>query len=342
MNITKIAYTIVPSPDHNLPGHPESPDRFQYLHKLSQAPFSEQLILIDPQIAPQSAVTAIHPPAYLKALEQAAARGPGFVDHGDTYVTPASYQAALEAAGGAIAIVSAVAEGRARSGFALVRPPGHHASATRASGFCLMNNIAIATRFAQSLGFHRVMIIDFDVHHGNGTQDLFEQDPSVLYLSTHQSGIYPGTGGVNEAGRGEGTGSVVNIPLPPRAGDQAFAAITERVITPIAERFAPDVLLISAGFDAHWNDPLASLQLTTSGYSELGKALVELAEALCQGRIIYLLEGGYDPQDLYDNIMTIMHTLAGVPPPDDRLGPAPFPETSINDLLANILAIHDL
>ena len=275
-------------------------------------------------------------------MEQAAARGPGFVDYGDTYVTPASYQAALEAAGGAIAIVTAVAEGRASSGFALVRPPGHHASATRASGFCLMNNIAIATRYAQSLGFHRVMIVDFDVHHGNGTQDLFEQDPSVLYLSTHQSGIYPGTGGLNEVGRGEGTGSVVNIPLPPRAGDQAFASITELVIAPVAERFSPDILLISAGFDAHWNDPLAGLQLTNSGYSELGKSLVELAETLCQGRIIYLLEGGYDPQDLYDNIMAIMHTLAGVSPPDDRLGPAPFPESSINDLLANIRGIHGL
>jgi len=170
MSSNRIAYTVVDSQEHDLPGHPENPRRFQHFHRLTESPFSEQLLRVEPHEAPVSVVTSIHPPSYLTELEQAASRGPGFIDHGDTYVTPASYQAALEAAGGALNVVNAVIDGQARSGFALVRPPGHHTSATRPSGFCLLNNIAIAARYAQSRGYPRVMIVDFDVHHGNGTQ----------------------------------------------------------------------------------------------------------------------------------------------------------------------------
>jgi acetoin utilization deacetylase AcuC-like enzyme len=289
---------------------------------------------------PLSTITTVHPPSYLSSLEQAASRGPGFLDHGDTYVTPASYQAALEAVGGAISVVDAVIEDQAGSGFALVRPPGHHTSATRPSGFCLLNNIAIAARYAQSLGYPRVMIFDFDVHHGNGTQDLFEQDPSILYISTHQYGIYPGTGSIHETGSGEGSGSVVNIPLPARAGDQAFETITNQLIEPIAKRFQPDILLISAGFDAHWNDPLASLQLSTTGYNHLGTSMLLLAEELCKGKIVYFLEGGYDPDDLWDNVLAILYSLAKEPLPVDRLGSAPFPEVSIDHVMETLQTLH--
>jgi len=342
MKTSKVAYTLVPSPGHDLSGHPENTRRFQHFGKLEEVPIAGQLLQIEPSIIPQSAITDIHPPAYLDALKQASTRGPGFLDYGDTYVTSGSYHAALEAAGSAMEIVRAVVEGNARNGFAIIRPPGHHASSTNASGFCLLNNIAIASRYAQSIGLNRVMIVDFDVHHGNGTQNIFEKDPSVLLLSTHQSGIYPGTGMINEIGIGEGEGTIINIPLPPRIGDQAFSAISEQVITPIAKRFSPDIFLISAGFDAHWNDPLASLQLSTSGYYKLGQALVNLAETMCEGRIIFLLEGGYDPEDLYDNVLAIMYALASATLPNDRLGPAPFPETNIENLLKNVLSIHGL
>jgi acetoin utilization deacetylase AcuC-like enzyme len=246
------------------------------------------------------------------------------------------------AVGGTLAVLEAILSGNAGSGFALVRPPGHHASATRASGFCLFNNIAIAAHRAQSLDIPRVMIVDFDVHHGNGTQDIFEHDSNVLYLSTHQAGIYPGTGFVSEIGFGEGSGTIVNVPLPPRAGDHAFEAITQSVILPIAKRFSPDILMVSAGFDAHWNDPLASLQLSTTGYAQLGRALLEIAKTHCEGRILYVLEGGYDPHDLWENVAAILFSLADSPTPEDRLGPAPFPETSIDDLMDNVRSIHKL
>jgi acetoin utilization deacetylase AcuC-like enzyme len=289
-----------------------------------------------------SDINAVHPPSYVSALEEAASHGPGFLDHGDTYITTASYEAALEAVGGAIDVVQAVIDGQANSGFALVRPPGHHTSATRPSGFCLLNNIAIAARYVQSLGYPRVMIFDFDVHHGNGTQDLFEMDPGILYISTHQYGIYPGTGSIHEIGSGEGSGSVVNIPLPARAGDQAFDTITIQVLEPIARRFQPDILLISAGFDAHWNDPLASLQLSTTGYNQLGISLLHLAEELCEGKIVYFLEGGYDPDDLWDNVLAILYSLVGDPLPVDRLGSAPFPEVGIDQIIETLQSLHDI
>ncbi|NIS79385.1 MAG: histone deacetylase [Anaerolineales bacterium] len=337
-----IAYTLVPSPEHTLQGHPENANRFQHLHKLSETPFAERLILIEPKAATEEAVVAVHPKNYLLALEQAAAKGPGFLDYGDTYITPASYQAALNAAGGGIEVVNAVLRGDARAAFALIRPPGHHATFTRAMGFCLFNNIAIAARSAQSFGIERIMIVDFDVHHGNGTQDIFDQDATILYLSTHQAGIYPGTGYVHETGSDAGSGTVVNIPLPPRAGDHAFEAICEQIIQPIAARFAPDLLLISAGFDAHWSDPLAGLQLSTHGYFTLGRALKEIADAHCGGRMISMLEGGYDPQALNDNVLAIFHAMVGYSMIEDRLGSAPFPEPNIDSVLNHVRSAHGL
>lgn len=341
-DLTTIATSIVASELHVIQGHPENPQRFKYFDTLSDAPFSSQLHFLEPQPASMDRIIAIHPQNYLSAIEQASAKGPGFVDYGDTYVTPASYQAAQMAAGAAIEVVQAVAKGDASRGFALIRPPGHHATFTRAMGFCLLNNIAIAARFVQSIGLERVMIVDFDVHHGNGTQDIFERDPTILYLSTHQAGIYPGTGYLNETGIEEGTGTIVNIPLPPRAGDQAFRAIAEQVISPVAARFKPDILLVSAGFDAHWNDPLASLQLSTQGYFSLSKALNEIADSVCSGRVVYLLEGGYDPHALVENVIAVFHAMAGSHSIEDHLGPAPFAEPCIDELLTQARSLHNL
>jgi acetoin utilization deacetylase AcuC-like enzyme len=339
---TTSLYTLVPSPEHILEGHPENPRRFQFFSELLQPPLSDSLTYIEPVVAELDAVTSVHPEAYVHALEQAARQGPGFVDYGDTYVTPASFDAALLAAGSALEIVSRVAVGDAQCGFAFVRPPGHHATFTRAMGFCLFNNIAIAARQAQSLGLERVAIIDFDVHHGNGTQDIFERDPHVTFVSTHQSGIYPGTGFIEETGLEEGEGTVVNIPLPPRAGDQAFKAVFTELIEPVCARFSPDIILVSAGFDAHWNDPLANLQLSTSGYYQLGEILKSFADRYSKGRIIYFLEGGYDPEALRDNIQAILLSTHKLSLDIDRLGAAPYPEPTIVALIERIRSQHGL
>jgi len=335
-------YTLVPSPDHVLEGHPESPRRFQFFDQIFTPPLSDSLQYIEPVSAALDAVTCVHPENYVRALEQAAKQGPGFVDYGDTYVTPASYQAALLAAGGSLEIVSRVARGEAGCGFALIRPPGHHATCTKAMGFCLLNNIAIAARHAQSQGMERILIVDFDVHHGNGTQDIFERDAQVFYLSTHQSGIYPGTGFVEETGVDDGENTNVNVPLPPRAGDEAFARIFTEILEPLCERVAPDLILVSAGFDAHWNDPLAGLQLTTRGYHRLGVLLKNYADTYSMGRLIYCLEGGYDPEALRDNVRAILLATQGLALEEDRLGPAPYPEPTINSLIDRIRSLHGL
>ena len=258
----KIAIAIVSSEQHVLQGHPERPARFQHFDALLGSPLGSSLQVLEPTPASLDVLNEVHPGSYLREIQAASRRGPGFVDYGDTYVTGASYEAALSAAGGALTVTDSVIQSDFDAGFALIRPPGHHASETKAGGFCLLNNIAIAARQAQSMGLGKVMIIDFDVHHGNGTEAIFFEDAQVLYLSTHQWGIYPGTGSLNAIGSGHGEGTIVNVPLPAGAGDQAFERIGEQIIVPIAERFRPDLLLVSAGFDAHWRDPLASLQLT--------------------------------------------------------------------------------
>jgi acetoin utilization deacetylase AcuC-like enzyme len=337
-----VSYVLVPSPAHELSTHPESASRFRDFTSVFQPPLARSLTLIEAEPAPVEAITAVHPSRYLKALREAVSRAPAYIDHAPTYVTPGSYQAAVLAAGGTLAVVEAVLSGVAQRGFALVRPPGHHATPTRAMGFCLLNNVAIAARRAQSQGLQRVMIVDFDVHHGNGTQEIFEADPHVLYLSTHQVGIYPGTGELRDTGLGPGKGTVVNLPLPANAGDDAFSVLEDQVISPLVERFAPDLLLVSAGFDAHWRDPMAGLQLSIRGFHRLAARLVSLAKEHCEGRIVCVLEGGYDPEVLASGVRAVVCALAEVPPPPDHLGPAPFPEPDITRVVEGALSVHGL
>lgn len=332
--LMKTAYSLVRSPGHSLPDHPENESRFAHFNLIETLPFYEELVLVEPQSADRQVLELVHPPSYLDALADAASRGPGYIDPAPTYLTPDSYQAALLAAGACLQLLSGIlapnTPGRA---FALVRPPGHHALADRAMGFCLLNNIAICARFAQQLGFARVMIVDLDVHHGNGTQAIFEEDAEICYLSTHQRGSYPGTGLLTENGVGAGADTVINLPLPAHTGDRGFQRLMEAIIRPAINRFSPQLLLVSAGFDAHWRDPLASLQLSSSGYHSLLQQITAAADEHCAGRLLVVLEGGYDPLALSHSAAAVFAALHGEPAPPDPLGAAPNPEPDLSSLI---------
>ncbi len=217
----------------------------------------------------------------------------GYID-ADTYVGPESVAVAELAAGGTVAMVDALLDGRSKRGVALVRPPGHHARPDHAMGFCLLNNVAIAAAHARARGLERVAIVDWDVHHGNGTQDIFFDDPNVLYVSTHQFPFYPGTGAVLETGEGDGTGFTVNVPLTAGGGDAVYRAAFERVILPVLEEYRPQLVLVSAGFDASARDPLAEMTLSADAFGWMARALRGVADASAEGRIAMVLEGGYD------------------------------------------------
>lgn len=342
MSESKIAISIVRSEGHVLAGHPESPQRFSHFGRLFEGPLSSHLLKIPDTAASPVSVLRVHTPDYLNSLEKICRSGGGFLDYGDTYASPVSYQAALNASGGTLGVLDWVVKGKAQTGFALVRPPGHHATQAKAMGFCLLNNVAIAAREAQLKGLKRVMIVDFDVHHGNGTQAVFDRDSSVLYISTHQEGIYPGSGWWTDAGSGPGEGYTVNIPLPARAGDANFEEIFEEIVFPMAARFAPDILLVSAGFDAHWKDPLANLSLSTSGYYSIGSWLMEIANHHSHGRLLFVLEGGYDPKTLADNVEATLCAIAGVPNPGQGNPSRSGPEPALSDLISSLRSLHHL
>jgi acetoin utilization deacetylase AcuC-like enzyme len=337
-----ISYCLVRSPDHTLAGHPENEARLQHFQRRIFDLYPDQTESIAPQPISLSHLAAVHPPHYLDRLQSWCQHGPAYVDPAPTYVTPASYQAALLAAGGTLQVLEAVLSGPADHGFALIRPPGHHATQDQAMGFCLLNNIALTARRAQALGRQRVMIVDFDVHHGNGTQDIFEQDPDIFYLSTHQFGIYPGSGDWRERGNGEGLGKTMNIPLPSGVGDAGFSSIFERLISPAARAFEPALLLVSAGFDAHWRDPLAGLTLTEAGYYRMAAGLKDLARELCDGHIVFVLEGGYDPSALAGSVEAVFRALLGEPAPGAEASGHGRPEPPIADLLDRLRRLHNL
>jgi acetoin utilization deacetylase AcuC-like enzyme len=244
----------------------------------------------------------------------------------DTYTTTASWQLALNAVGGALAVAESVWNREAQRGFALCRPPGHHATSNRAMGFCLLNNVALAAEnLQQKFGAEKLAIIDLDLHHGNGTQDIFWNRGDVLYVSTHQSPLYPGTGSLSETGSGSGKGATVNLPMPPMTGDSGFQAVMFECILPLLDRFMPQMLLVSYGFDTHWRDPLGNLLLTAAGYASLITSLVNWADLNCEGRIMLVLEGGYDLEAAAACGQGITAALLGKEW-DDLLGPAPYME----------------
>lgn len=331
-----VACAWVPSPEHVDPTHPEHPRRLEGLRPLVDHPGDLPLAWLAVDPAPRERITLVHPPTYLDALEAACARGPAVIDYAPTFVTPASYQAALNAVGGALACLDALLAGQARRAFAFIRPPGHHAEPTRAMGFCLLNNAAVVAANAIAQGL-RVLIVDLDAHHGNGTQAYAWEEPACAYFSLHQGGIYPGSGWPEEAPHARGR--IVNLPLPAHTGDVAYLHAWDTLLAPLAERFAPDLLVVSLGFDAHWQDPLTTLGLSAQGYGRLLERLTAFADAHTGGRILCLLEGGYHPPAVTASARACLHALAGLPLPPDPLGPSPYPEP---DLTPTVNALRDL
>ena len=321
--------------EHDLPDHPENRARLEHImRQLAADGLLERMVQVPAQPVSMAALARVHAGAQISMVRRLAELGGGDLEP-DTYVGPRSYAAALLAAGGCVEVVRAVLGGQPHNGIALVRPPGHHATAQRSMGFCLFNNIAVAARVAlDDYDLERVLIVDWDVHHGNGTQDIFYCSPQVLFFSTHQYPYYPGSGDWRERGAGAGEGYTVNVPLGAGVGDEGFARIYDQLLVPLAERYQPQLILVSAGYDAHWNDPLADLRLSLDGYRHIARVVVDLSSRLCAGRVVVILEGGYNLQVLAHGVASTCRALLG----DDTvvadpLGPAPQPSRPINQLL---------
>jgi len=305
---------------HETGHHVERPARLKaVMELLEKEGVLPKLSLIPPRKAEIENIALNHSPQYINFISQKAMGGGGWLD-ADTIMCPASHEVALYATGGMLQAVDKVMSGEIDTAFCLVRPPGHHATPQRAMGFCLFNNIAIAAKYAlKNFSLSRILIVDFDVHHGNGTQDAFYADPSVLYFSTHQSPLYPGTGRIEEIGRG----NIANVPLPPGCGDEEFKKVYEQLLVPLTHRFMPQLILVSAGYDAHWLDPIAQMGLSVNGFAHIAKTIKNLASQLCQGRLIFTLEGGYDLQALCHSLKATLDVLLGEERIADPLGLPP-------------------
>ena len=301
--------------DHDMGGgHPESPNRLRaIMQQLEQSGTADRLTRIEPRKAEDEWITQIHTAAYLEMLKaEAPATGRVSLD-ADTAMSPGSLTAAYLAAGGALAAVDAILSKKVDHVFCAVRPPGHHAEAGHAMGFCLFNNVAIAARYAQKrYGLSRILIVDWDVHHGNGTQHSFEEDPSVLFFSTHQFPHYPGTGRATERGRGAGEGFTINVPMEAGEGDEEYRAVFQKTLVPAADAFKPEFVIISAGFDAHQDDPLAGMGLTEEGYEDLTGIVAGIAKRHANGRILSSLEGGYHLTSLASSVDRHIQALLAV------------------------------
>ncbi|HET89682.1 MAG TPA: histone deacetylase [Chloroflexi bacterium] len=328
--------------EHDRPSHPENAQRLErILRVLEMENVLSRLTPLEPRPVTLEELERVHTPALIEQVRHAAQSG-RHLDP-DTYTSPRSYEAALMAAGGVVRAVEALLSGDIDNGFALVRPPGHHATPTRAMGFCLFNNVAVAARAALARDHvTRVFIADFDVHHGNGTQDAFSTDTNVFYFSTHQYPYYPGSGHWRETGDADGAGTLLNVPLPPRVGNAGYAQIMTELVWPLIERFQPDLILVSAGYDAHWSDPLAQMNLSLTGYARLAQELVQMANTLCNGRIVFTLEGGYQLDVLAYGVLNSLFAMLGEETITDPLGPSPQPEPPVDSLIAQLKQVHHL
>ena len=330
---------------HDFPRHPEHAGRIRAVwERLAMQGLSQQLLQIAPRPASDEQILAVHSAEHLSRLVDIASQDRTVRIDQDTYALPESLRAARLAAGAVTGAIDAVMTGRAVNALAIVRPPGHHATPNWQMGFCLLNNIAIGARHAQaSHQVEKVLIFDYDVHHGNGTQDIFHADPSVMFMSIHQSPFYPGSGALDETGAGAGRGYTLNIPISGGFGDAAYARLFDAIIEPAAARFAPELILISVGFDAHWVDPLAGMQLSLAGYDRLARQCIKMAERLSDGKIVFVMEGGYDLKALSHGWCNIARALLAADELSDPYGSAPAqPTRGIQRVIDQARLIHGL
>lgn len=297
--------------DHdNGPGHPETHERIlAIVDMLNYTNMMNEVVRIVPRDATKEEITLVHTPEHYEKIAATKGKPRVFLD-ADTTTSAVSFDAALRAAGGTISAIDSVLSGEVDRAFPIVRPPGHHAEADRPMGFCLFNNVAVgASYLTETKGLERVLVIDWDVHHGNGTQHIFEDSKKVLYFSSHQFPFYPGTGAAEEVGTGEGKGYTVNVPLEPEMGDVEFIKIFDEILRPVIEQYKPEFILVSAGFDIFFEDPLGGMKVSPEGFAKLTRQLTDQADKVCNGNIIFLLEGGYNLDGLWISTKEMLEEL---------------------------------
>ena len=339
--MAKPAVVIDPAYLKHLPGdsHPERPERIQVLLDLANALEREKFNLLAPRAATRAEIESIHEPAHVRLVESTSSVNHYALD-GDTITSRDSFAVSVLAAGGFLRLLDSIAAKESSSGFALVRPPGHHASFNRAMGFCLFNTIAIGAAYLKKqYGAKKILIMDWDVHHGNGTQDCFYEDPSVLFISTHQYPYYPGTGAINEVGAGPGEGYTINIPLPAGCSDQEYMEVFQHVVIPAAERFQPEWILVSAGFDPHRRDPLGGMRVSEEGFGGMADALFAVARRFSDARIALTLEGGYDLAALSNSVAAVLGALEQEKAPQN--GGLRLSDSRIEPLIRRVLKLHE-
>lgn len=330
---------------HDTRDHVEGKDRLTAIDTiLVNTRVKEQLTPLQPRPATIDEIAAVHDRDYINNLKCETESGGGWLDP-DTYVSKGSWEAALYAAGGLMNAVDAVMNKKVGSAFALVRPPGHHAVRLHQMGFCLFNNVSVAAKFALSnYNIKRILIIDYDVHHGNGTQDAFYSDSQVLYLSTHEYPWYPFTGSAEEMGSGPGEGYNVNIPLEADLGDREYLSVFNEVLTPVAKRYQPDLIMVSAGYDAHWQDSISNMNVTTMGYARMAKIIKSISDEVCPGRLVFTLEGGYNRMALAYSVTATFELMLGSTEVRDPLGAPPmeYSPRDFDGFIKHIRSIHKL
>jgi acetoin utilization deacetylase AcuC-like enzyme len=291
-------------------GHPESPERLVAIYEMLDNPsMAWKFMEIEPREATHKEIETIHSPSYVEFIASTAGQQSVYLDP-DTATSPESYEIAKLAVGGVCNAIDNVIEGKVDNAFAFVRPPGHHAEKDAAAGFCIFNNIAIGAMYAiLKHRLKRILIVDWDLHHGNGTQHSFYSDPRILYFSTHQYPYYPGTGSLQEIGQGKGEGYTINVPLRGGAGDASFVKIFRKILQPVALHFKPELVLLSAGFDTYFQDPLGSMRVTPEGFAALMRILLEIADSCCHGRLVAVLEGGYHIAGLTKSVKAVLEEM---------------------------------